>query len=230
MDVTAGAPAIVFSKAESSDLVDTLGSSSHPWSRLDSVSFSKIALVLMYTEACPAQNEGLFRLYTTLEDLVDKLDEQRYAFKDAVGQALLNPLAIFFLDRRINTLARRWVGLILVNLLETEGNRATLLKICGSDANATRLHFGKIVVEGIYKILKVIAGRVISDLSYDYKYDPESLREFLLSFLPNDQDAFDFLFECGDEFPVDGSPSQWEAQLFEYTSRIEGVRENLKLR
>ena len=227
MDLTAGTPAIVFTPAETSELVDTLNSDDHPWRRLDALSFTKVALVLLYTEPSAAQSEGLFKLSAVLEEMTH--GDLRSAFKNAVGQELIQSLAIFFLDKRIGTLPRRWAGLVLVELLETKANRQKLLNSMELPA-ASRLMFGKLVVEGVHKILKVIAGQIITLLLGDLQGGVEQRNELLLSFMPDAKGAFDFRFRNGLDFPVEGPSSQWEAAFFGFTSDIEAIRDKRRLR
>ncbi|KAF8543639.1 hypothetical protein BDD12DRAFT_907174 [Trichophaea hybrida] len=216
-----------FEKAEIEDLVDSLGDNLERWSLLDESSFAAIAMAFIFTEKCMAREEGVFRLYIALQSMENGLgNSRRTAYKNIVGEKLMQTLITFFLDNRRQALARRWAGLLLVELLETEENRNILQTICDGEGKTYLLQIGKIVVEGRYRIPKHICGSLISELAINATISDR--QELLLAIMP--KDAFDIKpFDDSDHFPI-GTGAQWELNFTNYLLDLEIAREQKNLR
>jgi len=217
----------VFEKAEIEDLVDSLGDNLERWCSLEESSFAAIAMAFIFTEKCMAREEGVFKLYIALESMKNGLGSlRRTTYKNIVGEKLMQTLITFFLDNRRQALARRWAGLLLVELLETVENRNLLQTICDGEGNTYLLQIGKMVVEGKYRIPKHICGSLISELAMDATMNDR--RELLLTVMP--KDAFDIKpFGDGERFPI-GTGTQWELDFTNYLLDLEIAREQKNLR
>jgi len=129
-------------------------------------------------------------------------------------------LITFFLDYRNHPLARRWVGLLVVELLETKENRL-LFEAVAAEKGEFQKAFGRIIVEGMHKALKIVAGMIIYQLLQEVPdYDTRRVR--LKHFMPAvSQDAS----ENSQEFPVTSEGSQWQANFSKYVTALESMRE-----
>jgi hypothetical protein len=208
-----------FLKAEIEDLVDSLDAGVSKWSFLTADSFFIVGRVLIFSESCPAQWEGMYKLYAVLEAMKsgNPPAERRLAYKAAAGQKLISPaISSLCLREKNHPLLKRWTGLLLAELLEADENHTVLSTVFAKKPEFL-LRIGKFVIEGDDIILKIVAGQLISELVSHGGY------EVLQKVLP--EDGFDMPLSVIDvAFPI-GSGSKWDAELTQYASKIETWRQ-----
>jgi hypothetical protein len=212
-----------FSKAECADLVDSLGQNIENWKTLNAISYSTVARVFLYTERCIAQAEGISRLFFALKTtqsvpLPAKLELK---FKNTIGQEVMEMLLEFFLDQEKSNISRRWVGMVMLELLDTRENKKKLESILVNTQFRTK--FGMMIEEGLLKILKIVAGQLISVLVMDCIDEPD-VKKKLLAVVPENVVNSSQLENPG-EFPI-GIGSQWESKFNQFMSRLEEDREH----
>ncbi|KAA8900811.1 hypothetical protein FN846DRAFT_920624 [Sphaerosporella brunnea] len=206
-----------FNGAEIGDLVDVLSAETPKWPFLDATSFWLVGRVLIFGECCPAQYEGMYNLYAMLQVFPKKPPEGRRAFKASVGQKIIYPAISQFLRSNGHPLLRRWTGLLVAELLEAPQNYQFMRAILTKKPELLQ-RVGGIIVEGNDIILKLVAGRVISELV------THGSKDILKKALPDD--GFDMpLKEIDAELPI-GSGSEWDAEFTQYASKIEIWRQD----
>jgi hypothetical protein len=216
--MSSGTPPFV--KAEIEDLVDSLDAEVRKWSFLTAESFFIVGRVLIFSESCPAQYEGMYKLYAVLETMKSSQlpAEQRLAYKIGAGQKLISPaISSLCLREKNHPLLKRWTGLLLAELLEADENHIVISTVFAKKPEFL-LQIGKLVIEGDDIILKIVAGRLISELVSHGGHD------ILQKALP--EDGFDMPLSVIDAaFPI-GSGSDWDAEFTQYASKIEIWRQD----
>lgn len=206
-----------FGERDAEDLVDSIGDNPARWNSLQESSFAIIALVFISTEACTAQDAGLFRLYRALESMKGGLDVvRRTAFKNAMAKKLMDTLLTCFLDCRLHHFTRRLAGLLLV---ETKENMDALRTVCERKSYQSRIH--KIVAEGHHLIPKYICASLVSRLGIDASRNDRG-RTFLNA---KSQDSSESIFFGG--FQSMSGPS-WKTVLSTICSKTARKKKGLR--
>lgn len=134
-----------FTTKEVKILVESIGEEDYErWCLLDTAAFAFMTKVLLGATSCLAKDQGLFRLIVSgffpvrpiesewvlmvLQEALETWNddnselampkEQLVDYKGIVGESLVVDLLVYFIEKEGSEFSRRWVGLLLAELLE----------------------------------------------------------------------------------------------------------------
>ncbi|CUS14510.1 unnamed protein product [Tuber aestivum] len=191
------------------ELVNSLGEDYERWCLLEADTFTVITRTLLRARNCLERDQVLETLTDRVEARVMESDTVK-DYKDTVGEGSISGLLSFFTEEENLDFTRRWVGLLLVELLDgSELNRERLLKTEKKQLE----ELGDIIERGTDRMLKIVAGKIIWQTVRSSSV-MEGTRERLKIFWA--QDSIDF----SKDFPMEPG-TQWDGGFAQFVTRLE---------
>lgn len=199
-------------------MVTTLDTSPSPLcSRLSIDTFVIITALFKASEPCLAQERGLYLLARSLEEDRHSLDKEvTAARKVAIGEKILSNLLRYFGNAHNPASVRRWIGLLVAELLQDCEENGNLVDLGPEDI---RRALGQTATGDKCQILRLVAGTMIRGMI--------SLGIQEANFWPIDADERMFA-----DFPRgQHHTSQWVVDFEEYLDSIfsQGISNELSL-
>ncbi|KAI9814806.1 MAG: hypothetical protein M1827_003072 [Pycnora praestabilis] len=137
--------------------------------RFEPQSFCLIVDVLLYTEPCLARERGLYLLVESLQEPSETTPPQQPASpptsiglrKEEIGAKTLSPLLKCLIDPTRDEMIRRWVGLLILELLRNCERNKERIDLA---AEYLRRSLGRIITDDGSQIIKFIAGSLIREM------------------------------------------------------------------